>query len=203
MRIAFGMERKVVPSEYADFLLRAGGTNLYGDSNFIIFWGQTRVMRTGHGDMLEGHGMPCWMLAGWRPAEEWGTPMTWDYDTLGPFPHRGKYEIIQPFYRQVAGKIEPMPLNFRTLECLLPIIIKHRHDRFELRKEAMLADKARADKQLEDRIADRLQDAVPQFIDATSFAGQTNKHTVVQQKIEQLEKQGHKPLQKGLQQVSA
>ena len=203
MRIAFGMERKVVPSEYADFLARAGGTNPFGQPNFILFWGQTRTMKTGHGEMLEGHGMPCWMLAGWRSAEEWGDPFTWDYDNLGPYPHHGKYEIIQPFYKQVAGKIEPMPLNFRTLECLLPIIIKHRHDRFEKRRALLMADKARQDKQLEDRIADRLQDAVPQFIDATSFAGQTNKHTVVQQKIEQLERMQHRPLQNGLQQMPA
>lgn len=203
MRIALGMERKVVPQEYADFLLRAGGTNPFGEANFIVFWGQTRVMKTGFGEMLEGHGMPAWILAGWRSAEDWGDPYSWDYETLGPYPTRGKYEIIQPFYKRVGKQVEPMPLNYRTLECLLPIIIKHRADKFDKRKSLMLEAKRRSDQELEDRIADRLQDSVPQFQGPTSFAGQRNKHTVVQQKIEQLERQGNRRLQPGLQQFSA
>lgn len=191
----------MVPSEYADFLVRAGGTNLYGEPNFIIIWGQTYTQRNGDGLSLLGHGIPAWMLCEWHPAEDYGSPGQWDYKLLGPYPHRGRYEILQPFYERIGGKVEHMPLNFATLEFMLPIIQKHKHDSIEKRKALMVEQKEKKEKELEDRIADRLQDACPSFTDAVSFAGQGNKHSAVQQKVEEIENAWKRmpPLQRGLQ----
>lgn len=196
-------ERKECPREFASQLAALGGTNIYGEPRFILFWGQTRTIPTGFGSMLHGQGVPAWFLAEWKPAEEWGTPETWDYDLLGPYPHRGQYDIIQPFYRSLGkGKVEPMQLNRRTFDFIIPVVLRHAKDSFEKRMQTIIAQKAAEDRALEGRIADCLQDAYPSFTDATSFAGQTNKHTVVQQKIEQLER-GGAPLRPGLQQIPA
>lgn len=197
------MERRVVPPEYADFLARSGGSNMYGEPNFILFWGQTRTEPTGIGEMLTGHGIPAWMLAMWHPPSDYGSPVTWDWSS-GPYPYRGRYEIIQPFYRKgLNGKTEHIPLNFRSLELMLPVITKHRHDSWQKRRELMAAEHDKEQKELEDRIADRLQDAFPIGTGAVSFAGQTNKNSAVQQKMELIERNlGRiRPTGKGLQQA--
>ncbi len=133
------------------------------------------------------HPMPCWMLAEWHPAQDYGPPILWDFEVLGPYPHFGMYEIIQPFYERIKGEVIPMPLNFATLEMMVPIILKHKHDSAEKRLALLKQEKEGREKAIEDRIADNLQDSVPLAMDAISFSGQTNKHSFVQQKIDKLE----------------
>ena len=203
MRIVTGMERRVAPPEYSDFLSRAGGANLYGEPNFILFWGQTRTERNAFGDMLTGHGMPLWMVGLWHSCEEYGSPGQWDWN-LGPYPYKGRYEIVHKFIVQdERGKNHRVPLSFRTLELLLPVIQKHRYDNEEKRRLQLRQDHERVEKETEDHIADRLQDSVPFYSEALSYAGQTNKNSAVQQRMELIKRGiGRIRPRRGLQQVS-
>lgn len=180
------MERLEPPREYAQWLARAGGSNCFGHPNFILFWGQTRVERNGDGPFLTGRGTPAWFLASWAPPDEYAPIELWDNKLLGPFPTQGKYEILQPFYRRVAGKLEHMPLNYRSLEMMVPVAIKHKHDSYLKRKAAFEKVQERKDHEIQEAIADRLQDSVPAW-EVGSFAGQGNTNSALRQKMDQIE----------------
>lgn len=202
------VERKEAPPEYTEFLRRIGGANPFGEPNFILFWGQTFVPRSVGKNMLLGHNRPCWNLAMWRPAEEWGTLEAWDYHSLGEYPSRGAYDLIQPFYRSLGKDgIEAAPLHMLSLEMMVHVIQEHKKDSPQQRLQAMRDAKAKHDQELGTRIADTLEESVPAFGEAASFSGQQNTKTVLQQKIEQLEKYMPRsawsriPRRKGLQQA--
>lgn len=196
-----GVERLEPPREYADLLKRIGGSNLFGEPNFILFWGQTHVPRGICPQRLLGENRPCWNLAMWRPAEEWGTPSTWDHQSLGDYPSRGAYDLIQPLYRSLGKDgIEAMPLNFLTLEMMVHVIEKHKGDSLRRRKEALEAEQSKNDKATLNRIEDCIRDAVPAFGESASYSGQTNTNTFLAQKIAELEKWMPKiPRRKGAQ----
>jgi hypothetical protein len=194
--------RHTAPEEYAEFLRRIGGTNIYGEPNFIVFWGQTLTVKRGRQrwsygsvsvgtyDVLLGNDEPCWMLAEWQAPTE--SIVTWDYDLLGPYPHRGFYDIIQKFSRKWMEKgtlhIEPDPLNRQMLRLFVETVKKHKHDSLAKRMSFMQAVKEQREREMQDKICDRLQDATPEWLDSVSYSGQVNKHGVIQQKIEQIER---------------
>lgn len=198
--IRVGRESKRVPPEYAEYLARAGGTNFFGEPNYILVWGESDVSRTPFGDMLLTP-IPCWILAEWHSPEEW---LPWDSTVLGAFPNRGKYHLIQPFYEKIKGQIVPMQLNFKTFEVIISVAVKHRHDSEEKRLALLQQARAEHDKAMESRIADNLQDAVEGLSTGpVSFAGQTNKHSYVQQMVARMEAQMGRGVRmnKGLQQA--
>ena len=203
MKIEIGRQNPEVPLAYRKLLANVGGTNFLREPNFKLVWGESHVDYTAFGPMVLNP-MPCWMLAEWHPAEEYGPPSLWPWDILGEYPSRGRYEIITTFYKRNGKEIEPMPLNVQTFEFMLPIILKHRHDSGEKRLAAMREIKERRDKQVENRIADNIQDAVGSIAtDAISYAGQTNCHSYVQQMIDRMEArmgQNYR-MNKGLQQI--
>ena len=185
MRVRTGMERLLPPQEYADFVARCGGSNLFGKPLFMLFWGQTYVRPGSDGPELLGHGTPAWMLGAWHPPDDYADRL-WD-KTLGPFPPQGEYEVLQPFYRREGKKIEHMPLNYRTLEMMIPVTLKHKGDSFAKRMAFLQDTKAEEERVIQDQIADRLQDSVPSW-EAGSFPGITNTNSALRQKMEQIEK---------------
>jgi hypothetical protein len=104
-----------------DRLARAGGTNRFGEANFRVVWGGTRLSwiggrwtdRDAHGNVIreaielrqEPKYVPTdrWHIERWLPPEAYGTPVEWASQTvetengiripaLGPYPSRGEYE---------------------------------------------------------------------------------------------------------------
>jgi hypothetical protein len=104
-----------------DRLARAGGMNRFGDANFRVVWGGSRLSwiggrwtdRDAHGNVIreaielrqEPKYVPIdrWHVERWLPPEAYGTPDEWAMRTaevedgiqipaLGPYPSRGEYE---------------------------------------------------------------------------------------------------------------
>ncbi|MGB6483244.1 MAG: hypothetical protein WBE86_07130 [Candidatus Acidiferrales bacterium] len=102
-------------------LARAGGLNRYGESNFRVVWGWSRLTWIGgkwtdtdaHGnamrEIIELREVPKyfpfdrWHIERWLPPETYGSPQEWYAQTveredgisipaLGPYPQRGEYE---------------------------------------------------------------------------------------------------------------
>lgn len=112
-------EREILypPRELQERLTRVGGRNIYGEPNFRIVWGWSRLTWLGGqfesdgsfevGQRLEPKHLPenRWYVEAWYPAEMYGTPRSWKmaYETtvnghkveqLGPYPARGEYEYL-------------------------------------------------------------------------------------------------------------
>jgi|ERR1700691_1346375 len=194
--------RRDTPEWVTDYLREIGGMNLYGSPNFIMFWGETgRMKRFGHVVMqAESKLWPCWHLAMWRAADDAdrmfnaGPPELWDYSTLGEYPHRGAYHIIQTLcrrYRKDGVMItEPQPkeLDRNIVNFTASVAKLHIRDSYKKRHQVMQEVEEKKNAEIERQIADRLADASPAWKDAISFSGQVNKHSVVQQRIEQIER---------------
>jgi hypothetical protein len=194
--------RRDTPEWVTDYLREIGGMNLYGSPNFIMFWGETgRMKRFGHVVMqAESELWPCWHRAMWRAADDadpmynLGPSQLWDHSVLGEYPHRGAYHIIQTLchrYRESGVMItEPQPatLNRNIVNFVASVAKLHIRDSLAKRERVLKEAKEKENREIERVIADRLADATPQWKDAISFSGQVNKHSVVQQRIEQIER---------------
>lgn len=109
-----------------------GGINAHGEPNFRIIWGWKRLAwhggkfhdRDGSGNLLgvrietrlEPKYSPPnrWYFEAWLPAEAYGTPESWDketvewidgvrVETLGPFPRKGDYEQVMVLQTPLRG----------------------------------------------------------------------------------------------------
>ena len=142
-------------------------------------------------DMLQGNNLPCWILSQWRGPEDCGSRTLWPYDLLGEFPSRGMYEDVQPFYRKVmaGGKlvIQHMPLNYSSLEMIVPFVQEVQRTPIWKRKLAIAENNLREEAIVTKKIADILQNASPAW-EAASFGGQRNKNSVLRQKMDQIER---------------
>lgn len=114
-------ESKQAPSEIQDRVTRAGGRNRFGEPNFRVVWGWSRLElvggkwcdRDGHGNLVrevvELREVPKyfphdrWHVERWFPPEAYGSPERWYAQTveradgvsvpaLGPYPSRGEWE---------------------------------------------------------------------------------------------------------------
>jgi len=114
-------ETHEAPAVVQERVTRAGGVNRYGEPNFRVVWGGSRLAwiggrwtdRDAHGNVtretVELRRVPKylpldrWHLERWLPPEAYGSPDEW-YETtvetengiripaLGPYPSRGEYE---------------------------------------------------------------------------------------------------------------
>jgi hypothetical protein len=110
------------PKDIAEILRVGGGVNPYGEPNYRVVWGQSRMDWIGgkwqdfddNGNLLreaiEVRYVPkyCvnrWIIERWVPAETYGPPALWEMQTfetvdgrivpaLGPYPSRGDYELV-------------------------------------------------------------------------------------------------------------
>ncbi|MFZ0333140.1 MAG: hypothetical protein WAN10_06195 [Candidatus Acidiferrales bacterium] len=120
-RIHVIRETHAAPASLALRLARAGGLNRYGEPNFRVVWGWSRLTWIGgkwtdtdaHGNVTREiielrevpKYLPCdrWHIERWMPPETYGSPQQWYAQTveredgisipaLGPYPQRGEYE---------------------------------------------------------------------------------------------------------------
>jgi hypothetical protein len=116
-------ETHQTPSDVADRVWRAGGSNLFGEPNFRVVWGWNRLTWIGGKwilfdsqgneagarieERLEPKYIPVdrWHLEKWCPPSLYGSPDSWSltttetedgirYPALGPYPYRGDYEHV-------------------------------------------------------------------------------------------------------------
>lgn len=114
-------ETHETPAAIEERVTRAGGTNRYGEANFRVVWGGSRMAwvggkwidRDAHGnktrEVIEMRRVPKylpmnrWHIERWMAAESYGSPEEWYAQTteiedgvriaaLGPYPARGEYE---------------------------------------------------------------------------------------------------------------
>ncbi|MGH9782006.1 MAG: hypothetical protein ACRD33_09325, partial [Candidatus Acidiferrales bacterium] len=114
-------ENHEAPAELQARVARAGGVNRYGEANFRVVWGWSRLAWIGgkwtdtdaSGNVIrqriEMREVPKyfpferWHIERWTPPEAYGSPEMWYSQTieredgilipaLGPFPRRGEYE---------------------------------------------------------------------------------------------------------------
>jgi len=114
-------ETHEAPAQVRERIARAGGANRFGEPNFGVVWGGSRLAwiggrwtdRDAHGNVvreaIELRRVPKylpqdrWHIERWMPPEAYGSPEQWYAQTieiengiripaLGPYPSRGEYE---------------------------------------------------------------------------------------------------------------
>ena len=180
------------PEDYKRFLKGVGGLNYFGEPSFILLWGENETI-----DQLK---LPqpfiapyfnCWILAEWRPAEEFGPPSDW-LEELGPFPSRGGYVPLAVFRnaKREPAKLGSRDLNFEVLRMWIYLTLKHEHDRLSERLAFYDQVKRKEEEARISHIADLLQESVPAFglAEAVSFSGQGNCNSSLRQKMEEIQR---------------
>lgn len=101
----------------------------------------------------------------------------------------GGYAELQQFrYKITPALLDSEALNVRVVVMMAAMAERTRHQFLEMRKKVLERRKEREDKETQDRLANYLEDRMPAYRDAVSYSGQRIKQSVVQQKMEQIEK---------------
>ena len=173
------------PPAYADFLVRIGGRNPFGEPNFRLIWGETATKKI-WGQKTNGYcgqhvqlayGVSGWILEEWKPPECMGvTPEQWyeqswqpdaQLHILGDFPFRGYYSPCIHLYAQhwEGEKLitEPQELNYNVLTMLVPAIFQARAMTFR-QKQTFIRRQMEREQREANRVAkDAYLDAGPAF----------------------------------------
>jgi hypothetical protein len=141
-------ETKRAPQEVERRMAGVGGSNRYGEPNFRVVWGWSRLTwiggkwtdRDASGNItreaVELRQVPKyaphdrWHLERWMPPEAYGTPEEWHEKTLeaedgirvsalGPYPARGEYEHCFTL-QDPQGKF--LPLNVAACDNIVRAI---------------------------------------------------------------------------------
>ena len=165
-RIRVTRETHTAPDAIAERLARAGGTNRFGEPNYRVVWGGSRLTwiggrwtdRDAHGNVstetIELRQVPKylpvdrWHIERWMPPEFYGSPEAWRAltsetedgirtEALGPYPSRGDYEHCFTL-QSAAGEF--MPLSAAACDWIIRAIEwSHRQPRAQ--KRAALAQR--------------------------------------------------------------
>jgi hypothetical protein len=174
------------PEHYQRELALAGGTNPHGQANFILWW--TGIPRT-DAPVLPIADRPSWALLEWHPATDAGAPATWPGAELGPYPHRGFYDVLQTFWEGAEPAcLDSAPLNLSVLRRMVWVALNIRAHNLAKRMAAIKDMRTHAATAQRERIADCLQDAMPAFGEAASYRLQQGASTALAQRIEQIRK---------------
>ena len=168
---------------------RAGGVNRYGEPNFRVVWGGSRLAwvggrwtdRDAHGNTIretvEMRRVPKylpedrWHIERWMPAESYGSPEQWLAQTtevedgiriaaLGPYPSRGDYEHC---FTIESARGEFIPLTPAACDWIVRAIEWSRRQRRTDMRGAIAAREARRERHMDRGMDDILDDAVPAF----------------------------------------
>jgi len=168
---------------------RAGGVNRYGEPNFRVVWGGSRLAwiggrwtdRDAHGNTIrekvELRRVPKylpedrWHIERWLPAESYGSPEQWLAQTteiedgvrvaaLGPYPSRGDYEHC---FTLESASGEFIPLTPAACDWIVRAIEWSRRQRRTEMRGAIASREARRERRMDRGMDDILDDAVPAF----------------------------------------
>lgn len=152
-----------VPAAVQERIAKSGGANIYGEPNFRVVWGGSRLGwiggrwtdRDAHGNVIreriELRRVPKyiradrWHIERWFPAESYGSPEAWYARTietddgiripaLGPYPSRGEYEHC---FTLESANGEFIPLSVAACEWIIRAVEWARRQPRSLRREAI------------------------------------------------------------------
>jgi len=182
-------ETHETPAGVQELAARAGGVNRYGEANFRVVWGGSRLAwvggrwtdRDAHGNTIretvEMRRVPKylpedrWHIERWMPAESYGSPEQWLAQTtevedgvriaaLGPYPSRGDYEHC---FTIESARGEFIPLTPAACDWIVRAIEWSRRQRRTEMRGAIAAREARRERHMDRGMDDILDDAVPAF----------------------------------------
>jgi len=182
-------ETHETPAGVQERATRAGGVNRYGEPNFRVVWGGSRLAwiggrwtdRDAHGNTIrekvELRRVPKylpedrWHIERWLPAESYGSPEQWLAQTteiedgvrvaaLGPYPSRGDHEHC---FTLESASGEFIPLTPAACDWIVRAIEWSRRQRRTEMRGAIAGREARRERHLDRGMDDILDDAVPAF----------------------------------------
>jgi hypothetical protein len=207
-------EARICPKEFED-RLRVFGRNPYGENVFKFAWGLTSFIRMGniwrdkygnerraYRDRCQNHENQCWTLMRWKPASFYGSPATyyretWDATSklhiTGEYPWRGRYEPIQSFMSKemVDGKlvVEHLELNHFLIDRIIPMMEAFQRLSKNEQEAAAAYEKAELHRQEVELIAEQMHENLPAFINPVSYSLQGCRTSVIDKKMEAIQKQ--------------
>ncbi|MGA9633398.1 MAG: hypothetical protein WBQ63_18375 [Candidatus Acidiferrales bacterium] len=178
-------ETHEAPTSVQERLTRAGGTNRYGEPNFRVVWGGSRLTWIGGRwvdrdanetvirETIELRRVPKyvphdrWYIERWTPAEAYGSPDLWYAQTLeiedgiripalGPYPYRGEYE--QCFTLQLADGAF-MPLDAAACDWITRAIEWSRNQPRQAKRQALVAREVRRENDFDRAVDEMLCDS--------------------------------------------
>jgi hypothetical protein len=206
-------EARICPKEF-EARLRVFGVNPYGENIFKFAWGRTSFIRMGniwrdkygnerreYRDRCQNHEMQCWTLMRWKPASFYGSPAsyyrnTWDavsrlYIT-GEYPWKGRYEPVQPFMSRelVNGKmvIEHLELNHFLIDRIIPMMQAFQQLTAAEQEAAKKYEQEETKRREVELIAEQMKENLPAFINPVSYSLQGCHTSVIDKKMEQIQK---------------
>jgi hypothetical protein len=168
-----------VPKDVAAHLTRVGGRNLYGEPNYRLVWGPSRLEWMGGkfeakefgGAHVGVHRVPRyhadeWVLERWLSPLEIGSKEAWDARTeridghtvepLGPYPSRGDYEAVTSFPPVIE-------LNMAVADILTQVVNRSRATRRADRAGAIRKRMEKKESEWSSWADDVISDAFPSF----------------------------------------
>jgi hypothetical protein len=182
-------ETHETPASIQERVARAGGLNRFGEPNFRVVWGGSRLAwvggrwtdRDAHGNVIretvELRHVPKyfpherWHIERWLPPEAYGSPEMWRAQTieiengmpipaLGPYPSRGDYEHC---FTLASSRGEFIPLSPSACDWIVSAVEWARRQTRTARRGAVAMRESRRALGFE-RVADDIfDDAVPAF----------------------------------------
>ena len=169
--------------------MRAGGVNRYGEPNFRVVWGWSRLTWIGgkwtdtdaHGnvtrEVVELREVPKylpfdrWHIERWMPPESYGTPGQWYAHTieredgvsipaLGPYPRRGEYEHC---FTLQGPRGEFAPLSPSACEAIVRAVEFARAQPTQFHRAALARREERRERDWEAHAGAIFSDASPAF----------------------------------------
>lgn len=182
-------ETHETPPLVAERLARAGGWNRFGEPNFRVVWGWSRLSwiggrwtdRDAHGNVIrsvielrrEPKYLPCdrWHVERWVAPEIYGSPQAWRAATLereggifipalGPFPSRGEYEHC---FTLAGPHGEFISLDAHTCDEIVRAIEWARRQPLRRARASLDFREARRERDWNTRADALLDEAVPAF----------------------------------------
>jgi hypothetical protein len=182
-------ETHETPPNIQQRLARAGGQNRFGQPNFRVVWGWSRLSwiggrwtdRDSHGNVvrerIELRYVPKyiphdrWHIERWMPPESYGSPELWygltfeteagiRVPTLGPFPRRGEYEHC---FTLQGPRGEFIPLSLAACDAIVRAVAWAQLQRPHDLRAALKSREQRRDRAWDQRADALLADAGREF----------------------------------------
>src|SRR6185437_13084435 len=178
-------ETHEAPDAIQEWIVQAGGTNRFGEANFRVVWGGSRLGWVGGRwtDRDESGGViresvelrqvpkyPAtnrWHIERWMPPESYGSPKLWYAQTvetengiripaLGPYPARGDYEHC---FTLQDERGEFLPLTAGACVWIVRAIEWSRRQQGSISRAALWARESRRERDWDRAADDILSDA--------------------------------------------
>jgi hypothetical protein len=189
LRIHITRETHEASAEIQERVARAGGLNRFGEPNFRVVWGGSRLSWIGGRwidrdtsgnvirEAIELRRVPKylphnrWHIERWMPPEAYGSPELWYAQTiecedgiripaLGPFPRRGEYEHC---FTLEGLRGEFLPLTSAACDWIVRAVEWARRQPRQDSRAALREREARRARAWESAADASLEDAVPAF----------------------------------------